>query len=484
MLQTLILCTILIIVGMEAQAQEPSVVVVKPSSRDDSQADKLRDKIDATKVQELPRAGAEVWTIDAKSKLELGKLVKSGQLVYVEFMDAAAPAALSASSAKIEQLEPAIRQRAVLLTKGYQAQDYRIAEKRPIALTADLLEAGISNSQNVTLELVGGRRVVLRRTSVQKAASGTITWTGTGQAANGAANATLAVTGQGLTGTVDVANERFSILPLGDGRQLIRRVSPTSFPPDHPAKQAPKEVPDPPLADVAADVCKKDEERIDVLVGYTDAVGAALSDPRGLVEAAAGMTNNAMEASALSARVNVVGIEKWSYRESGSLNTDLNALVTRGDKQLDEAHQKRAAFKADVVVLLVSTGDACGWGADILANTDTAFAVIHSECAVDNRSFPHELGHLFGARHDVPSDNELTPFKYGHGYALKGEWRDIMAYPGDCGCHRLERWSDPLISYPDSQGKQRPLGETQCCDNARVIRETAKRLARFHCSSK
>jgi hypothetical protein len=98
-------------------------------------------------------------------------------------------------------------------------------------------------------------------------------------------------------------------------------------------------------------------------------------------------------------------------------------------------------------------------------------------------SFAHEVGHLFGARHDRPTDDADTPFKYGHGYALPNEWRSVMAYPGTCNCPRGEFWADAAIVRADSRNVPQATGVKDLAEDARALRQTAVQLAQFRCRS-
>jgi hypothetical protein len=68
---------------------------------------------------------------------------------------------------------------------------------------------------------------------------------------------------------------------------------------------------------------------------------------------------------------------------------------------------------------------------------------------VGNLTFPHEYGHLYGCRHDVFVDNTNTPYAYGHGKTVNGNYRTVMAYVDACasGCDRVAYWSNPAITY-------------------------------------
>ena len=106
-----------------------------------------------------------------------------------------------------------------------------------------------------------------------------------------------------------------------------------------------------------------------------------------------------------------------------------------------------------------------------------AFTVVNRGCSSGNYSFPHEIGHNFGARHDTYVDSSTSPYAYGHGYVdcVEG-WRDVMAYPTQCGGTRIAYLSNPNLTYgspPD------PLGTTTTADNVRVHNQNAVTVANF-----
>jgi hypothetical protein len=129
--------------------------------------------------------------------------------------------------------------------------------------------------------------------------------------------------------------------------------------------------------------------------------------------------------------------------------------------------------KADIVGLIVDDPSGCGLSTRVAPDADDAYFVVHHSCAVIAISIAHEIGHIFGARHDRGVDPRNVPFAYGHGY-VQGKWRDIMSYLQGCdGCLRIPYWSNPRVTY-----KGEPTG-TILEDNARVILEQAERVSNF-----
>jgi hypothetical protein len=104
-----------------------------------------------------------------------------------------------------------------------------------------------------------------------------------------------------------------------------------------------------------------------------------------------------------------------------------------------------------------------------MAEKASAFAVVNYDCAVGNLSLAHEFGHLLGLRHDRGADPADKPFKDGHGYAYRTDWRTIMAYADACGfCTRMPIWSNPNLKYNGV-----PSGTREFENEAGVINQTA-----------
>ena len=126
--------------------------------------------------------------------------------------------------------------------------------------------------------------------------------------------------------------------------------------------------------------------------------------------------------------------------------------MTNNDGYMDEIHSLRNQYQADICVLLVNTLDNNGYAASIGAEFNDAFYVVKTSAAVSNYSFPHELGHLFGCRHD--SDTGTTPYAYAHGYNWYGKlpyspnprfYRTIMSTEDESKYMRVQYFSNPNV---------------------------------------
>ena len=141
-----------------------------------------------------------------------------------------------------------------------------------------------------------------------------------------------------------------------------------------------------------------------------------------------------------------------TYNESGRSYTQMvNHLQGTADGYMDNVHGIRDAQLADIVVLIVNSSGqgVCGLASVIRATRATAFAVIDASClAAGVLTFPHEIAHLQGARHNDDPSN--TPFAYGHGYVSPSlSWRTIMGVGTSCNfCLRVPYFSNTTALYP------------------------------------
>ena len=203
-----------------------------------------------------------------------------------------------------------------------------------------------------------------------------------------------------------------------------------------------------------------------------------------LAQLAVDWTNTSYDDGGITPRLNLVHAEQITYTESGDWNLDLDRLSGKYDLFMDNVHTLRETHRADVVVLLSDNSSYCGM-AYLNAAAATAFALVAWDCAVENLSFAHEIGHLQGARHDRYVDPVNGPnYTYNHGDVdLVIRKRTVMAYNAQCDatspgtfCDRLGYWSNPAVFYP---GTSRPTGSAAYENNANVLNNTAYTVANF-----
>jgi hypothetical protein len=223
-------------------------------------------------------------------------------------------------------------------------------------------------------------------------------------------------------------------------------------------------------------------KKVDIAVLYSQqlatAAGAAVGS---LIQSAVDSSNATFNGNRVNTRLRLVNYAPAAYNEDGTTASAFTYMQSQT--------ALRTTYGADVVAMLVEnnlyvpgTNPAvalCGEANQVGAQASTSYIVVKRSCALGSWSFTHELGHLYGARHEATSDTTST---YAHGYVnLAQKWFTVMATQSACGstpgCGRLDLFSTPTLAYLGNV-----IGVAGQADNARVVAENADRLASFYVS--
>lgn len=403
------------------------------------------------------------------------------------------PLLLSTGCAKIPTTGAAGKEPPLLFVKtdkkGFSNSDRDIAYIKGINATTNLrlLESG----QRFRVPLPDKQDIVIeeRRRSRSKNA---ITWYGEVVGAR-ESFVMLTYTPKALSGRIVIGKEVYRVLYTGNGIYQIALLNNEKMTEADNDAMVPKYKK---LRGNEADGCPDPATDIDVMVVFTQAAEDGAGGPEGMeafIYECLELTNLCYENSDINQRMNLVHFTRVTYTESGDAFDDRAALQDPADGQMDNIHTLRNTYGADLVALLVETsaGTNCGY-AYIMDPVDNAheawaFGAIRRSCAVDNLSFPHELGHIMSARHH--DDGNTTPFAYGHGFQAvtpadpaTTPWRTVMSKIG--GTTRIPFFSNPGMQFPlTGTAFTDPMGTAASNDNHRTLNNTAATIANFRCSS-
>ena len=222
---------------------------------------------------------------------------------------------------------------------------------------------------------------------------------------------TLLVYEEGVVGTVRTPTATYSIRPLGDGAHAVGQIDTSGLPPGGeplvPRSPSPDATPGPSGADrpvAAAD----DGSVIDVAVFHTPAARTGVRDVTGvsgitaLIDLMFENANAAYRDSGAIQRIRLVRTQGVDYVASDSQD-DLRRLTEKDDGFMDEVHQVRDEYGADLVHLITANKDVCGRAWQLLYTSydfaPNGFGLTGYNCELGDYSFSHELGHNMGLRH-------------------------------------------------------------------------------------
>lgn len=374
-----------------------------------------------------------------------------------------------------------------------------------------------------------GASILINKTGEERLRGGGYVWRGEVEGDEGSV-ATLSILNSTLVGDVILSNAKmYRIDQVAADVQIIFGLNPAAFPPGAQPLKASK--PARWVRRRAASTIMCRQNQIDVMVIYTEAAcaGSFVGQDAGCsplarlvfenkIQTAETQTNGIFQNSLISPRIKVVHVRSaGDYADDAeSLQQNLERLRMDEDEEsdalntdttyLDDVHDWRNEYRADVVSLITKSHDAyneggteqdessaCGLATLMSSEADEfekyAFTVVPEDCMLSDYSFGHELAHLMGADHDGESSRGSSTFTDNRGYINTetpidiAPWRTVMAENNDAcmekspilGCRQLQYFSNvhPSINY---------FGEvmgSNDANNSRVVSESADTVAKF-----
>lgn len=285
-----------------------------------------------------------------------------------------------------------------------------------------------------------------KRDRIERHKGGGYSWCGKLDGVDG--EAVISVNGNEIEGTIQDGTRLYQIRQVGPGSHALVEVDQSKFPESGTpvANQADiariRTQIDNALMAIGTDHMGSDTSIVRVAVAYTARVDTLLGGAAAVanrINQAVTLTNQSYVNSQVKARLQLAGSVRMAYRETGKTYSQmLSDFRGTADGNMDNIHTLRNSWSADISVLLADMGGtgACGV-AYVMASATSAFAVVDYNCATSVYTFAHEIGHLYGALHNIEDSPELTPFAYGHGFR-QPTWRTIMSYNCSPSCPRIK----------------------------------------------
>ena len=212
---------------------------------------------------------------------------------------------------------------------------------------------------------------------------------------------------------------------------------------------------------------------VDVYVGYTEEsvdlknnlfdFRPSPADLRTQILEQIANTNTAFKYNKLPLRVHLVEFEQVNHTQQGTIVGDWTLLDDNPNLPI---HVRASDADADITILIVNydKGDFRGY-ANVLALTATdAIIVLENDRFTQNNAVAHEIGHIFGARHQSLQDDVGRPpvFGYEQAYSFMPTGHTsvftVTGIPAQIClfedlfnlCVRHLVWSDPYATFPKS----------------------------------
>jgi hypothetical protein len=362
----------------------------------------------------------------------------------------------------------------------------------------NLNQRAAATVKELDVQLFDGKVVTFTLDRVEQRSARSYTWYGYVKGAV-LSQAVLTVVDGAIAGSVLVVGGeqrgQYEIHTDAKGDTFLRELDASKLPGDHGAGLTGKPLIDMPISaraktsTLAALAVAAPAKKIDVMVLYSNqAAAAAGSTPiDAQVQLAIALANNTFANSRVTTRVRLVHSGPVSYNENGDMVTDLKALGA-----LPSLNQKRNLYGADVVVVLDETTTAggvgyCGVAAAIGATANSALVVVNRNCATKGPAVVHEMGHLFGARHEVLIDPSTTPYSYGHGFTdTAHKFFTVMSYGKACddagitGCLSYPLFSTPDLTYSNVGTPAASIVPGNAtANNRKVVQDSTDAMANF-----
>ena len=234
---------------------------------------------------------------------------------------------------------------------------------------------------------------------------------------------------------------------------------------------------------------------ITIMVVYTSAAKDWADDSGGGIEnvisEAMALTQLVLDNSKTHTQLELVYAGEVTDSETGSSRDILRDLTEAGNGYMDEVHDWRDNYNADLVTLFANVGDLGGISYQLTneaGDPEYGFSLVRVQQAARdvNHTFAHEIGHNLGLGHHKEQNVEPGPGLFDYSAAWRwqgggGNWYStVMAYTeGRYYADDNDSTMLPYFSNPDVYHEGRPTGHYRDGDNARTVRQTRHVVAAY-----
>ena len=240
-----------------------------------------------------------------------------------------------------------------------------------------------------------------------------------------------------------------------------------------------------------------DDVVIDLMMVYTPAAEAwansssSVTDMAHLIALALEISNEIMDNSETGITFREVHTHKTNYIEVNS-EVDLDRITYKDDNYMDEVHDLRDQYNADIVVFipLVEFTGGLAWllnSENGFSSGDRAFALSRVQQTASSYTVVHEIGHNMGCTHHrLQGDNPgLYPYSYGwRGTTTSGtKYATVMTYEsGQYFPDGQNHTRIPYFSDPDKTFEGDPIGSNEVnneANNTLTLKKTKHVTSRY-----
>ena len=353
------------------------------------------------------------------------------------------------------------------------------------------------DASRVRVELPNGRSIVAGRIKETRGNRGEVSWAGEFEGQPGSLLVMTSHRGK-VTGFLHDGADIWELDTGADGALVVFQVNedmqPEEHEPIHVEADAEADASTEAYTQAALDagsVTAADPAVQDLLMVYTQAAinrAGSVATLESRILNAVAAANAAYLNSNVGIRLNVVGMVRTDYVETGDILQSLSRLRGTGDGYMDDIHKIRDQLGADLVGMISEDGSYCGV-AYVMSSpssgfASSAFSVTKQSC-FSNQTLAHEIGHNQGNAHNRKNGGS-SAYPYAYGYRTcdniaptNGQsFRTVMSY--SCTGSRVNYFSSPDVYYNGApMGVAYESDAANSADNARSMNNTAAITAAF-----